>query len=59
MEIKKKKSGITSRRPSPEKLAELYEHMTASQIARMYHVKEATVRSWIYKLRKEKKDYAL
>lgn len=53
MTIPVKKGGRPSNRPSNEKLANLYQEMTAKEIAKMYKVSEHTVRNWINKARKE------
>jgi transposase len=56
MNIPVKKGGRPSKRPSNEKLAELYQEMTAKEIAKKYKVSEYTVRNWINKARKEVSD---
>lgn len=53
MEFVKKKGGRPSKRPSVDMLNMLYKTMTAREIAEQYDVKEATVRSWIARARKE------
>lgn len=53
MTIPAKKGGRPSKRPSNEKLALLYQEMTAKEIAKKYKVSEYTVRNWINKARKE------
>lgn len=53
MTIPVKKGGRPSKCPSNEKLAELYQEMTAKEIAKKYKVSEYTVRNWINKARKE------
>lgn len=53
MEFVKKKGGRPSKRPSVDMLNMLYGRMTAREIAEQYGVKEATVRSWIARARKE------
>lgn len=52
MEIPMKKGGRPSKRPDPERLAELYAKHTATEIAKMYGVTATTVRSWVFRLRK-------
>lgn len=53
MTITKKKGGRPSKKPDINVLNMLYQTMTAKQIAEHYDVKEATVRSWIARARKE------
>lgn len=52
MAIVKKQGGRPTKRPSAEKLQEMYSHMTAREIADECGVSESTVRSWIARLRK-------
>lgn len=53
MEFERKKGGRPTKRPSLDMLDMLYQTMTAKEIAEQYGVKEATVRSWISRARKE------
>lgn len=55
MLIAKKRSGRPSNRPDAEKLAELYSGHTAQQIADMYNVSVATVRTWINNERRKER----
>lgn len=49
----RKQPGRPRRKPeSDEELLELYKTHTATEIAAMYDVKPATVRSWVSKIRK-------
>lgn len=51
--IERKKGGRPTKRPSNEKLNEMYQSMTARQIGMKYNVSENTVRSWIYRARRK------
>lgn len=51
--IERKNRGRKSNKPDCETLARLYEDHTAEEIAGMYNVSTNTVRSWIYKYRRE------
>lgn len=42
-----------TKRPSIEVLSDLYSNHTTKQIAEIYQVPEGTVKSWIYRYRKE------
>lgn len=55
--LKVERPGI-SNRPPLENLAELYSCYTAREIAEMFQVKEATVRSWVARARKKYKEFA-
>lgn len=50
--IKPSHTRAGSRKPPVEILAELYSCYTAKEIAQMYGVREATVRSWIARERR-------
>lgn len=50
-DIKSKKGGRPSKRPSAEQLAMLYETVTAKDIAEEFGVSVSTVRGWIRKVR--------
>lgn len=51
--LDRKQAGRTSKRPDVDTLSKLYAEKTAHDIAVMYEVSEATVRSWILRYRKE------
>lgn len=53
IEVKLKRGGRPSKRPTNEELANLYANFTAKEIGCMYEVPVATVRNWISKARKE------
>lgn len=54
--LQKKKKGRISKRPKIEVLSELYEHMTAKQIAEQFKVSDSTVRHWISDYRNQIKE---
>lgn len=49
----KKHAGRTSKRPDMNTLSDLYAEMSASEIAVLYGVAEATVRAWISRYRRD------
>ena len=51
--LEKKQAGRISKRPDVDTLSKLYAEKSAREIAAMYGVSEATVRSWILRYRKE------
>lgn len=51
--LEKKHAGRTSKRPDIDTLSDLYAEMSASEIAVMYGVAEATVRAWISRYRRD------
>ena len=51
--LEKKHAGRTSKRPDIDTLSDLYAEMSASEIAAVYGVAEATVRAWIARYRKD------
>ena len=51
--LEKKQAGRTSKRPDVDTLSKLYSEKSAHEIAVMYGVSEATVRSWILRYRRE------
>lgn len=51
--ISERKASWPSNRPKPELLLKLYEKHSSKEIADMYGVTSATVRSWVYRLRKK------
>lgn len=50
--VVQKRSGRPSVRPDNDTVMALYKDHTAPEIASMYGVKEATVRSWIARIRR-------
>lgn len=53
--LEEKRAGRVSRRPDIDTLSRLYAEKSASEIAAMYKVSEAAVRSWIARYRKDLK----
>lgn len=53
--LEEKRAGRTSRRPDIDTLSRLYAEKSAHDIAVMYGVAEATVRSWIARYRRDLK----
>lgn len=53
-EIPKKKRGPASSRPDPDELIWRYKNSTCYELAELYGVSPATVRSWVSRLRKER-----
>lgn len=53
MAIELKQGGRPTKRPSDDVLADMYRTHTARQIADEYGVTEATVRSWIARIRRK------
>ena len=45
-----------SKRPTIEVLSDLYSNHTTKQIAEIYQVPEGTVKSWIYRYRREQRN---
>lgn len=53
--LAKKRGGRISKRPDIDTLSALYAAKSASEIAAMYGVSEATVRAWIARYRRDLK----
>lgn len=51
--LEKKQAGRISKRPDIDTLSRLYAEKNAREIAAMYGVSEATVRSWILRYRRD------
>ena len=49
----KKVRGRASKRPTESELAQLYQKMTAKEIATHYGVATSTVKGWIYSYKKQ------
>lgn len=49
---RKKGSGRPTTKPSVEQLAKDYGELSVKEVAKKYKVKEATIRSWVFKARR-------
>lgn len=52
----KKVRGRVSKKPTEAELAELYQKMTAREVAEHYGVAHSTVRAWLASYRKQNKN---